>query len=65
MMIDLNETEQYSSDGAVCPYCGHLNSPQDCYSLYDECIEDFDCENCGKNFKISVYCSWSWTTEKR
>lgn len=55
--------EQYSKDGAICPYCGHLHQPCDTdYSIYDENLCTFDCHDCGKKFNISLYVSYSWTT---
>lgn len=57
--------KQYSTDGAVCPYCGYIHEPCNVdYVIYDEDCDTFDCYNCGKTFNTSVYTSHSWTTTK-
>ena len=65
-LVDLEEDEQYSNEGAICPYCGHLHEPGDVdYVIYNESLETLTCDHCGKDFNVSLYISYSWTTSKR
>ena len=58
----MEDMETYSTDGAVCPHCGHLNDPSnDNYSLYDESTTSWECGGCEKPFTVSVYVRHSWT----
>jgi hypothetical protein len=54
--------ETYSSLGAACPLCGHVNRP-DGPVLYDESTCEFECERCAKPFAVRVYTSTSWTCQ--
>ena len=65
--IELDEDdEQYSNDGAVCPYCGYLHEPPETdYTIYNESLDEYECDHCGKTFKMSLYISYSWTTSKK
>jgi len=57
--------DNYSTDGAICPYCGSLNKSCDSDSiLYDEGLEEYQCGSCGEEFLCSAYVEWSWTTKK-
>ncbi|MCK9482088.1 MAG: hypothetical protein M0R38_10070 [Bacteroidia bacterium] len=51
-----------SDDGAICPLCEHEHDAGDFTELYDENIDEFECDNCGKKFKVSPSLSWSWET---
>lgn len=54
--------ETFSTDGAECPYCGHLNNPADGDGgLYNESLDEWECDDCGKAFNVDVYVSHSWT----
>ena len=56
------EEVTYSTDAAICPYCGYENRPEDSgYSLYDENLEEYECTECEEVFKVRVYKSFSWT----
>lgn len=57
--------DNYSTDGAICPHCGHLSwAHDDNYSLYSEDTTEFTCGMCGEEFAVSVFIQHSWTTEK-
>jgi transposase-like protein len=58
-------TETYNtSDGAVCPYCGELNKACDSDSLlYSEDIDSWECDHCGKTFRVDVHISYSWSAK--
>ena len=57
--------DHYSTDGAICPFCEHVNKPDcDNYSLYSESTCEWECEDCGAEFAVSVYVSHSWTTKE-
>lgn len=59
--------ETYSKDGAVCPYCGKMNSPHDddLYRLYDEATDELRCISCDKDFDVEVWVSFSWRCNPR
>lgn len=59
-------TEGYSDDGAICPYCGYLNTASDSEGfLFDEGIDEYDCRMCEETFIVGAYVVWSWTTTKK
>ena len=61
-MID----EQWSDVGAVCPYCGHVNKPEDDdYQLYDLSLDEYTCSICDKEFILKTDVSYSWKTRKK
>ena len=64
MMIEPEDREIWSDEGAVCPYCGKLNNPADNTSLYNDYLEKFNCEYCNKTFKVYTHTKWTWLTEK-
>lgn len=65
-MFDEEREEQWDDEGAICPYCGHLNKPEDDdYQLYDQSIDEFTCNNCDKSFLIDLHISYSWWTRKK
>lgn len=58
-------TDHYSTDGAICPYCGHLERASDSDGgLYDESRCEWECGECLSEFRVSAYNRWSWTTQK-
>lgn len=62
---ECGDTEGYSSDGAICPYCGNSHDPaDDNHSLYDQDCESFTCQSCRKVFNVDLYISYSWMTAK-
>jgi len=57
--------DNFSTHGAICPYCNNLNSCSESDGiLYNESIEEYYCDSCGKEFLCSAYVEWSWTTAK-
>lgn len=59
------DTEGYSSDGAVCPYCGHIDPADESEgSLYDDYLEYNHCPSCNKEYQVDLYISYSWTTKR-
>lgn len=64
--IDTEEKELFSTDGAICPYCGYEICPHDDnFELYDDGTTEYICQMCGKEFNVSIYVSYSWTTTKK
>ena len=62
-MSNMDYKEEWSDEGAVCPYCGYLNSPDDGdYELYDDGLDEWTCGTCGKKFKMRLYVRYSWET---
>lgn len=60
----MSDRHTYSRHGAECPYCGHMNRPEDSDGgLYDEGRTEWECNGCEKEFRMSVYVSHSWTCE--
>ena len=58
-------SELYSTVGAICPHCGHLERASDSDGLlYDEQRCEYECGSCGVEFRVSAFNQWSWTTEK-
>lgn len=58
--------DNYSDKGAICPHCGYLSNPNDdSWELYSEDTAEWTCASCGKDFLVSVYTSYSWTTGKK
>jgi transposase-like protein len=63
---DEGETETFSSEYATCPYCGHDNNPEDSDGLlYDESTDEYDCNDCGKTFWVTVNVTYFWTCKER
>ena len=55
--------EEWSDEGAICPYCGCLHDPNDGdYELYDDCLDEYTCHCCGRKFKVSLHTRYSWET---
>ena len=62
---ECGETEGYSNEGAICPYCGYtdLASESEGY-IFDESNDTNDCPACDKEYEMDSYISHSWTTNK-
>lgn len=58
-------SEKNSSHGIICPFCDHLEKPsdQEAWSMYDENLSEWKCCDCGKEFQVTVHCSYSWSYE--
>jgi len=57
-------TEVWSKDGPVCPYCGYVCDPADSDGLAYEDANEYYCDNCCESFSLSVNISFTWTTRK-
>ncbi len=56
-------SDNWSSDGAICPYCKHLIKPEhDHWTLYSEETSEYCCSACGEEFNVEVFTRYSWTT---
>lgn len=56
------EDETFSTHGAICPFCGHLNRASDSDGLlYDESLYEWECAECGETFALTAFVQWSWT----
>jgi len=55
---------EYSTDFVICPHCKHEHKPDEAF-FFDEDFCEFQCHSCNKEFLISTYVSWSWTTRKQ
>jgi hypothetical protein len=53
--------KHYSNHGPICPHCEYAPGSTE---LYDEDLCNLRCEACDKDYRVSVYVSWSWTTWK-
>lgn len=57
--------DRYSNQGTICPYCGHLDLASDSDGLlYDETRCEWECGECGEEYRVSAFNQWSWNTEK-
>ena len=62
---ECGDTEGYSSNGAVCPYCGHTDLACDSGGrLYDESNTTNKCPSCGEEYVMDLYIVYTWTTKK-
>ena len=57
----MSDKETYSTDGMVCPYCDHLNRPEESHH-YNESIHERECDACGETFETSCCISYSWSS---
>ena len=53
--------EEYSDDGIICPYCKTAREPDCEGDDYTEGGFDEECRNCGKQYTVEPYVSYSWT----
>ena len=61
------ETDTFSSDYVVCPYCGAAIDEADLIDypeLYEDGEHEITCEDCGKEFKVETMVSYDWETHK-
>lgn len=56
------EDYTYNTDGMECPYCNHVNIPDDAAD-YDEDTNTQWCGSCEKEFTTSCYVTHGWTSE--
>lgn len=53
------------SEGAICPYCGHMNEAIESDGLlYTEDTTSYYCDSCDKQFYVGVNISYSWTATR-
>lgn len=59
-------TKTYDNrEGPICPFCGHLNKASDSDGLlYNEGLDDYECDACGKRFYLSICISFSWSATR-
>lgn len=57
-------SERYSTDGPICPYCGHEETPDEGF-YFDEDTTSLECGACGKPYAVTVFNSTSWTTREK
>jgi hypothetical protein len=57
----MSDKETYSTDGMVCPHCGHCNNPEESHH-YDEDTHEHWCDVCDEAFETSCFVSYSWTS---
>ncbi|MCK5604493.1 hypothetical protein KAR91_21565 [Candidatus Pacearchaeota archaeon] len=63
---ECEETQGYSTEGAVCPYCGYTDLASDSEGyIFDESNDTNNCHACGKEYKMELYVSHLWTTNKK
>jgi anaerobic ribonucleoside-triphosphate reductase len=62
---DCGETEGFSEEGAVCPYCGwvDLASESEGY-IYNKSNETNRCPRCTKEYEMWLNISYSWETHR-
>lgn len=64
---DCGNCETYNNtDGPICPYCGAV--VEACESegeLYSEDCVEWSCGSCDRDFRVSVYVSYSWTCHRK
>ena len=53
--------ETYNNQGMECPYCNHVNLPDDAGD-YNEDTNDQWCESCDETFETSCHVTHSWTS---
>lgn len=59
------DTEGYSSNGAVCPYCGDVDLASESEGhLYNEGMTENECSSCSKVYGCVLYVSYTWTSRK-
>lgn len=58
----------WSDDYVVCPYCGHAHDTclgyEDFPEIYEEGSHNIKCDECGKEFELMTFISYSWETRK-
>lgn len=59
-------TETYNEDkGPICPWCGHINEACDSDGLlYTQNTDSYYCDHCDKEFAVTVYVSFAWSSYK-
>uniref|UniRef100_A0A6H1ZF29 Uncharacterized protein n=1 Tax=viral metagenome TaxID=1070528 RepID=A0A6H1ZF29_9ZZZZ len=56
----------YKTTFIACPYCGYEDhdSWEVDFGGIEGTIENLECGDCGKSFRVSKYCEITYTTEK-
>ena len=58
--VKMMSNETWSNDGMECPYCGHVNEPEEAMD-YSEDPTTHYCDSCGSEFTATCFISYSWT----
>ena len=53
----------YSTIGPICPHCEHQHRADEPF-YFDEDTTEMECDHCSASFRVEVYHSTSWTTER-
>lgn len=65
--LNSENPDTFSNDYVICPYCGDAISDEDLIDL-PECYEDgqheITCDECGREFEVITYVSYSWKTSR-
>lgn len=66
--ISEGESDTFSDEYIVCPYCGAvLSGSKDVFEfpeLYEDGEHEEVCVECGKEFKVETMVSYAWETHK-
>ena len=50
------------TDGLECPHCGYIDTDLgEIFDKLEECINEYECANCGKIFVAERTCSFTLT----
>ena len=56
-------TETCETEGPKCPYCARQYTADEPHYYDDMNFTEMECDGCGKEFRVSVYTSTTWTCE--
>lgn len=63
-MVDKEEIDCTNTDNIVCPYCGYEEEPDLHWIGNTTNIDDYQCDDCGKNFTLYIDYSVSFSSGK-
>lgn len=58
------ETDRWSCDGIVCPYCDHTETEPESLTYTDDHDKNRECGLCGKTFALETHISFHWETNQ-
>lgn len=59
-------TQSYSDDAPVCPYCGYKEDRLNLDSTeFDEGTQEYCCSRCDKVYDLNTFILHAWTGTKR